>query len=192
MGVRMVIAAVLLGVPVPLLAQSAKPAAAPVPAAESRMLLEVTGGIGTTVVDVDAWAGIAANDWGTVAYSATGRLFFLTLGGGARVGAEAAYRYFFWYNYYPGTTTYPYQYDVTATQISGVVRFPMGARMSADVGAGMYVFEGGSEFGGHVALGYHLPLSPTMTLPVQVRADYVVTDPSLIPITVNAGIGFRL
>jgi hypothetical protein len=189
MRVRTMIAALaVLGLAArPVEAQAAKPAA---PAA-SRMLVELTGGVGTTVVNVDAWAGTSANDWGTVAYQGTARLFFLSLGR-TRIGAEVSYRSYFWYDVFPGGTSYPYQYDVAGAAISAVARFPLGARMSLDAGAGAYDFESSSEIGVHAAIGYHVTLSPTMTLPIQARLDYVLTDPSLMPITLNAGIGFRL
>jgi hypothetical protein len=184
----MTVLALLAGAAAAVQAQTATASKA---ASGPRMLLELTAGAGTTIVDVDAWAGTVANDWGTVAYQGTARLFFLSMGR-ARIGAEVSYRYYFWYNYFPGGTSYPYEFEVSGAQLSAVARFPLGARASLDAGLGVYDFEDSSEFGAHAALGYHVPLSPTMTLPIQVRADYVITDPSLIPITVNAGIGIRL
>jgi hypothetical protein len=161
------------------------------PAAEPKFLLEVVGGIGTTVVDIDAWAGTAAIDWNTTNYSFTGRLFFLKLGSSARLGAEVGYQYLLWYSV-PGLGSTPYTYPSSPTHFAGVIRLPLGRGFSFDAGVGAHMFgSSGTKVGILAALGYHVRLSPTITLPIQVRSDYIMTDPSAIPVALNAGLGFR-
>ena len=174
----------------------AAPAAAQVPGPKpggAGLLLEVVGGVGTTVVDVDKWAGTTNTaDWGTVAYGGTARLFFLPLGARARLGAEVGYLYLFWWSVPAPGQSYNYTYDATASRASGVVRWSLGPRAALDAGVGAYVFDGGTDIGAHLAAGYHVPLGPKLTLPVQVRADYLLDDPAPLVIALHVGLGFRL
>jgi opacity protein-like surface antigen len=161
------------------------------PAAGSKFLLEIVGGIGTTVVDVDQWAGSTALDWGTTNYSVTGRLFFLTLGPSARLGVEGGYQYLVWYSV-PGLGSTPYEYASSPTHFAGVIRLLLGRSLTFDAGAGAHLFgSSGTKVGILAALGYQVRLSPTLSLPIQLRSDVILTDPSAIPVALNAGLGFR-
>lgn len=163
-------------------------AVAPAP----RLQIEITGGIGITVVNMDSWSSSTADDWGTINHWGAGRLL-IPLGGGLRIGAEAGYHYHFWYTTHPAGVSYRYEYDVTATHVAGLVRLPLGPRFTADVGGGMHFFNNaGTHPGALAALTYHVPLGGSLTLPIGVRADAIFTDPMVMPIVLNAGLGFTL
>ena len=192
MGARKIVATLaVLAVAANAAQAQSKPTPTATPAASSRFLLEVVGGIGTTVVDIDAWAGTTAIDWNTTNYAFTGRLFFLKLGPSVRLGAEVGYQYLLWYSV-PGLGSTPYEYESAPTHVAGVIRLPLGRSFSFDTGVGAHMFgSSGTKVGILAALGYHVRLSPTITLPIQLRSDYIMTDPSAIPVALNAGLGFR-
>ena len=174
--------------PKPATGQPAPARPAPV-AAPSRLTFEVTGGVGISIVDMNQWSGIPVNNSSAMAYWGAGRLIFP--GSGARFGIEGGYHYHFWYNYYPGGTSYPYQYDVSAAHVAGFVRLPLGSHTTADVGGAVHFFNS-TKFGGLAALMYHIPLGSSVELPIGVRADVILTTPMLIPVVLGAGLGFKL
>ncbi len=171
-------------------APAARNVAAPAP--KGNLVLEITGGVGYTVVNMDSWAGTAANNWDNIAYWGAARLLF-PMSGGLRFGVEAGYNYHFWYNYYPGGTSYPYEYQVNATHVAGLVRFPLGTRFTADLGGGVQMFNrAGTHPEALAALKYHIPLSAKLDLPIGVRADAILSNPILVPVRLSAGIGIKL
>ncbi len=188
----------LLLAALPAMAQVRPPTPAPTTTATQRsghapagrrLQFEVTGGVGYTAVDVDTWAGKPANDWNTLAYWGAARLL-LPMGSSLRLGVEVGYHYHFWYHAYPGgTVSWVYQYDVAATHVAGMVRFPVGTHFSADLGAGLHLFDAGAKPGVLAALSYDIPVG-NLAIPIGVRADYVLTNPALLPIVLNTGVRF--
>lgn len=202
MRVRTVIAALAsLVVAAPALGQKPAPTppkpAVPKPAVTqpapvvtpSRLTFEITGGVGYSIVDMNQWSGIPVNNWSNMVKWGAARLVFP--GSGMRFGIEGGYHYHFWYNYYPGGTSYPYQYEVSAAHAAGFVRMPLGARTTFDVGGAVHFFNS-TKFGALASLMYHIPLGANMDLPIGVRADAILTTPILIPVVVSAGFGFKL
>ena len=178
--------------PPPKPAPAARVATAPAP--KANLVLEITGGVGYTVVNMDSWAGVVngVNNWNNMAYWGAARLLF-PMSGGLRFGVEAGYNYHFWYNYYPGGTSYPYEYQVNATHVAGLVRFPLGTHFTADLGAGVQMFNrAGTHPEALAALKYHIPLSARVDLPIGVRADAILSNPLLVPVRLSAGLGFKL
>jgi hypothetical protein len=183
-----VLALSLLGA-APVLGQVAAPATPKAKAPATRFQVEFVGSIGTTVVNTETWAGSTTNDWSTLAYGGTGRLI-MPLGATTRVGFEAGYQYLFWWTYAP--TGYNYTYAVTAMHVAGFVRVPVGAHFSTDLGAGVHFFNNaGTKPGLLAVLLYHVPVGPTMDLPIGVRVDAILTSPMVLPVTANVGLGFR-
>ena len=175
---------------------AAAPAPAPARAAvavPSRLQFEVTGGAGTTIVSMSSWAApVSPNNWGTVNYWVAGRVLF-PLGKSAKLGLEAGYHYHFWWNDYVGPPSYTYQYDVTAKHVAAMVRLPIAVRTTLDLGAGLHFFNNaGTHPGALAALMYHIPLTQTLDLPVGIRAEAIFTNPTIIPVVANVGLGFRL
>jgi len=175
--------------PKPATGQPAPAQPAPAAATQSRMTFEVTGGVGYSIVDMKTWSGYTINNSSAMAYWGAARLIFP--GSGVRFGIEGGYHYHFWYNYYPGGTSYPYQYDVSAAHVAALVRLPLGAHGTFDLGGAMH-FLTPNKFGGLVALMYHIPLGQALELPIGVRADAILTTPVLIPVVLSAGLGFKL
>ena len=171
---------------------TAAAARAPVLGVTPKLQLEVTGGVGITVMTMSKWtAPIPPNNWNTMNYWGAARLL-IPAGPGLRIGVEAGYHYHFWYNYYPGGTSYPYQYDVTATHVAGMVRLPVAPLITLDLGGGMHFFNNaGTHAGALAALNVNLPAGK-VTIPLGVRADAIFTNPMLLPVVLNAGVRFSL
>ena len=178
----------------PVSREAASAARAPaVVVAHPRLQLEITGGLGYTAVDMNGWAGTSngANNWSNLNYSGSARLL-IPVGKDVRLGVEAGYNYHFWYNVYVGPPSYTYQYDVTATHVAALVRVPLARRITADLGAGMHFFNNaGTHAGALGGITYAIPAG-SVTIPVGVRADFIFTNPMVLPITVNAGVRVSL
>ena len=179
--------------PTPAAAPAPAPVAAPVvaPVAE-RLRFEITGGVGATVVDMSKWAAETVNNSSALNYWGAGRVLF-PLGKGAKLGVEAGYHYHFWWNVYVGPPSYTYQHDVTAKHVAAMVRLPIAVRTTLDLGGGLHFFNNaGTHLGALAAVTYHIPLTQSLDLPVGVRADAIFTNPTIIPVVLNVGLGFRL
>jgi hypothetical protein len=152
---------------------------------------EITGGVGVTVVNMGTWAGETVNNSSAVNYGGAGRVLF-PLGKSMMLGVEAGYSYHFWWNYYVGPPSYTWQYDVTAWHVAAMVRLPIAVRTTLDLGGGLHIFNRAGTYPGVLAaLTYHIPLTQTLDLPVGVRADAILTSPTIIPVVATVGLGFR-
>ena len=191
--------------PQPKPASTPKPAAgpapvvAPAPAAAARALapaatrrpqIEITGGVGTAVVDLNSWAGetIASNS--KLTYWGAGRVFF-PVGTSLGVGAELGYHYHFWWST-PSGYSWNYTYSAAAMHAAALVRFPVAPSFTLDVGPALHFFSAGLKPGVVGALSYRIPVGANIVIPVGVRADAIFTTPMLVPVVLNAGVGFNL
>jgi hypothetical protein len=172
------------------------PASVPAPARVAvvvaparRPQIEITGGVGQTMVDLNTWSGSTANNWSKLAYWGAGRVLF-PLGNSLRIGAEVGYHYHFWYTSSSGLS-YNYNYPVAATHVGAMVRFPLAGGFTADVGGAIHFFNSVRP-GVLAALSYRIPIGPSLVIPIGVRADAVFTNPMVMPIVLNAGVGFSL
>ncbi len=180
-------------------APAPKPAPAPSVVASSRTVarvparrpqLEVTGGVGTAVVDLNGWAGQTLADWNKMSYWGAGRVFF-PLGATYSVGAEVGYHYHFWWST-PSGSSWNYTYSAAAAHAAALLRVPRGRSITGDLGAGFHFFSAGVKPGLVGALSYRIPVGANLAIPVGVRADAIFTNPILVPVVLNAGVGFTL
>ena len=154
-----------------------------------RYTFEFSGGIGFTSVDKNKWAtGVALDDWNQMGYAADARLFFANAGP-AQFGAEAGYRYFWYYEaLYAGTRIYR---DVAATRLGAVARLPIAQQLAFDLGGAVYVFDGFTDPGVSAALVYQVPAGP-ITLPLHFRTDVVMdSDAMMIHSGITLGFGVK-
>jgi hypothetical protein len=170
----------------------ARPTAAKaVPTVEPRFVLEIEGGAGYTSVDAQKYSETITplSDWNTTAYTGGARLFFARAGS-LRLGAEAGYSYFFWYN--TGAAGYPITREPHATRVGAVARAALSPRIAADAGVAAYIFPGGTVVGANAALGYFVPLGPKLSIPVRVRVDVPFTSAAMVVgITGTVGLSYR-
>jgi hypothetical protein len=187
----------------PALAQKPVTPAAPPPAQtprvqvptspDTRLQLEFTGGLGYTIVSMGSWAGTNLNNWNQVAYWGSARLL-LPVGTDLKVGVELGYHYLFWYTYYVGPPSYNYQYNVNSTDVGAMLRLPVGVarRFTLDLGGAFHSFNNaGTHVGALAALNYAIPAGK-ITVPVGLRADFIFTNPMLVPVALNAGVRLSL
>jgi hypothetical protein len=180
-------------VPKPTTVPASVPAlgrAAAVLAPARRPQIEITGGIGTAVVDLGSWAGGTIASSSKLAYWGAGRVFF-PVGTSISVGAELGYHYHFWWST-PSGYSWNYTYSAAAMHAAALLRLPVAPSITADVGAALHFFSAGVKPGVVGALSYRIPVGPNIVIPVGVRADAVFTNPMVLPIVLNAGVGFSL
>ena len=175
------------------------PAPAPSPTAATRaisqigkrhVVVEATGGVGYSIVDLGSWAGETMADNSKLAYWGAGRVFF-PVGATLSVGVEAGYHYHFWWST-PSGYSWNYTYTAQAAHAAALVRMPLGTSVTLDVGGALHFFSAGTKPGVVGALLYHIPVAPTVDIPVGVRADAIFTSPMLIPVVLSAGVGFSI
>jgi hypothetical protein len=198
--------------PAPKPTTAPKPAAAPAPApapaaaqaasattavraisqvGKRRPEIEATGGVGYSIVDLGSWAGEGIVSNSKLAYWGAGRVFF-PVGTSISVGVEVGYHYHFWWTTPSMGYSWVYTYDAAAAHAAVLLRLPLSPSFTADVGPAMHFFSGGTKPGVVGALMYHIPVGPSINIPVGVRADAIFTSPILIPVVLSAGVGIKL
>jgi len=185
----------------PIPAAAPAPAATPVPAAASvsslarigtrRPQIEFTGGVGYAIVDLSSWAGEGIVSNSKLAYWGAGRVFF-PVGTSISVGVEVGYHYHFWWTTPSMGYSWVYTYNAAAAHAAVLLRLPLSPAFTADVGPAMHFFSAGTKPGVVGALMYHIPVGPSINIPVGVRADAIFTTPILIPVVLSAGVGIRM
>ncbi|MGH7520304.1 MAG: hypothetical protein ACREMI_03400 [Gemmatimonadales bacterium] len=184
-----VVAALLLVVASPCVAQSGGQAQqAGSPASRRELLFEVGGGIGYTQVDLEKWGGATATNEELMLYLFDARLLFLNAGG-FHLGLEAGHRYFFYYEvpFTPSTLTR----DVAAMRLGAVARRPLSSAVSLDLGAAAYMFEDFTDMGVSAALTFRFPVAGKFSIPLQVRTDLVFDEQMIIGSGATLGLSFR-
>lgn len=158
--------------------------------AQRQVTIEVSGGGGITVVDVQKASGqtseVRGEEKGTYQYF--GRVFFADLGP-ARFGVEVGYQYLYFYEA-------PYigylDRDIDAMRYAAVLRFSAPGSVVFETGAGVYSFDGGSVFSALGAAGLDFALTDKVSIPIRARADIVLDDALTIPVGATLGLSIRL
>ncbi len=160
------------------------------PAAAQRAVELHVGG-GYTIVDVQKASGqsgeVRAEEQGM--YQVYGRFFFMPVGR-AMLGAEAGYRYLYYYE----VPYAPFGYlsrDIAPTHVAGLLKLPLAGGLAVEGGAGLFFYEEGSSLGIFGAAGYDVPIIRQVSLPIRVRMDLLIEDPAAIPVGATVGAAFR-
>jgi hypothetical protein len=155
--------------------------------------IDIFVGAGHTAADVEGWATTTLNDWSQFLFDGHAQAFLLGLGP-ARLGVEVGHSTYMWYKYNscPGCVSPVFgETNVAATRVLAIAQF--GSRFFAELGGGMHMFDGYSNWGGYGGLGVRIPLIARLELPVKARAGFILSsDENLIPITLSAGLAYRL
>jgi hypothetical protein len=155
--------------------------------------IDVFVGAGHTAADVESWATTRLNDWSQFLFDAHAQALLLGLGP-MRLGLEVGHSSFMWYRYNscPGCASPVYgESSVAATRALAVAQF--GSRFFAEVAGGIHMFDGYTNWGGYGGLGVRIPLLGRLELPVKARAGLILnSDENLIPLTLSAGLSYRL
>lgn len=157
--------------------------------------IELSGGLGYTAVDIDAWAaGGVLQDWNQFMSQVYVQVHLLAIGP-LTLGVEAGYQYFLYdvvrvpYGDYPIT----YTRDTAATRVLATGRISLAGGFFADLGAGPYFISGGPNWGVSAAIGRHIALSSKFSIPVKLRTSIVLDDTShLLPLGLSAGLAYRM
>lgn len=159
--------------------------------AAGQRAVEVHVGGGYTVVDVQAASGqsgsVQAEEQGM--FQVLGRVLFLPLGR-AMAGIEAGYRYLYYYEV-PSPPSGFVPRDIAPTWIGGVIKLPLPGGLAIEGGGGAHIYEETTSLSLFGAAGFDLGLAPRIAIPIRVRADMLLEDPSVIPVGGTLGLAIR-
>lgn len=157
--------------------------------------IELFAGGGMTAGDIGTWAAQSPYDWNQTLYDGHAQ-FLLGGAGGLRFGIEVGYSYLMWYsfNYCQGCASPEYtERDVSSSRVMAVARFDSPTRLFLEVAGGVQHFDDFNDLGGFAGIGYRIPLSGNLELPIKLRAGVILdSDQNLYPIALSAGLSFRL
>ncbi len=160
------------------------------PARADAYRLELEFGLGYTKVNRRAWAGASPYDWEQMLWMGSGRLY-LRPWGPLRLGFEAGYRYFWWYEI--PYNNYRLSYDVESTHFALLLRFALGDYASFDLGGGVEKFDGFTDPAADAALRFHIPLGSRLELLFGPRVGVVFdSDTKLITFGFTSSLGFKI
>ncbi|MEQ8416252.1 MAG: hypothetical protein RIB71_17360 [Imperialibacter sp.] len=159
---------------------------------------EVSAAAGYTAVDLDALvekdevSGSYVTDWNQLS-AGIGVQYFYAASENIGYGAELMYHHLYWYSVrIPfGTQVIYRDYSVTAFRITPIVRFGINSAVSIDIGPELN-FSDGLEVGLMLAGGYNISLSDRLTVPLKLRLDIMNSTVITLPVTINAGLRFKL
>jgi len=163
------------------------------PAHRGGLALNILGGAGVTLVDVEKAAGYSSlQDWDTFHYQFKLQGFFSL--GALDVGLEAGYnRLYWWYYVGPyGSQTIYREGNVTTWSILALAQKSGNSGLFLQAGGGLHMFSEDSTFGVMAASGYAFRLAERISIPVFVRVDAVFGTGSPIAISGGSGVRIRL
>jgi hypothetical protein len=153
--------------------------------------VEVHVGGGHTMVDVQQASGqsgsVRAEEQGMFQWFV--RVLLLPVGR-ATLGAEAGYRYLYYYE----VPSPPFGFvsrDIAPTFVAGVLKLPLAAGLALEAGGGMHFYEESSSLGVFGAAGYDLRIGSRLAIPLRARADFLMEDPTVIPVGATMGLALR-
>jgi hypothetical protein len=157
-------------------------------AAKPGYSLEGAFALGYTVVDMDGWARNTNYDWGQFAWRGT-VAGYRWMGPKVQLGVEGGTNYFFWYTYRTYSGYESSAVDVDAWHVMAMGRVYLSPRVFAEVGGGYFFFSDFSDPGVVAGLGYRIPVSERLSVPIKARAGMVLdSDANVIPLTLSGGI----
>ncbi|MFC2135497.1 hypothetical protein ACFLR4_04870 [Bacteroidota bacterium] len=176
-----------------------------VQAQKSNTSIVAMGNFGYTVVDVpDAmgWPeytsanGHGLSDWDNVNMNFFGQVIFKSskkFSWGVEGGAN---RLYYWEERddQPSGTPYFYWGEIWTYHIGPVFRWEIGKQIYFYTGADVHIFsnDSGATGGAKAAIGYEIPLSKSVSIPLEARVDVIFGDATPIGIGGGAGLKFDL
>ena len=163
----------------------------------SQNSLDVTLSGGYTAIDLeklveeDEIAGTDLEDWDQANFGISAQYFFTSFGD-IPFGVEAMYQHLYWYRVMVpfGSSPIDREYTITAFRVSGIFRF--GSENAAfDVGPQLNI-NNGAQIGIMMSGNKYFPISDNIDIPVKVRVDIINGIVLYAPISVHAGIRYRL
>ena len=164
----------------------------------SQKSAEITLGIGFSAVDVegivdkDEIANTEATDWGQFNGGVSGQ-FFIPLTGNIGFGAELMFQHLFWYSIRAPYGYYDIyrEYSINAFKISPLVRIGTTSAVSFDIGP-EFNFLYGLKLGAMASACYSISVSEKIEIPVKLRMEIIDYIEPIFPISLHAGIRYRL
>lgn len=172
------------------------------PGSGSDMSLVFQANFGYTIVDVpeameipevNPITGDGLSDWENVNMHFVGQLIFNS-SGKTSYGIEAGANRLYWWEEKdsdPNRSPYWYWGSIWTYQVGGIVKFNFAKKAYFLTGASVHIFsnDSGATVGIPAAVGYNIPLSKKVELPIEFRVDVIFGKGT--PIAVNGGLGLK-
>lgn len=162
---------------------------------DSKLKIGVLGSAGFTIVDLTKASGYdepILTNWGTFHYQfdlqATYKIGLLELG--LEVGYNKLYWYYLRIPY--GTQTIYRERHINTVNIYGLIQHTRPNAIFLQAGAGVHFFKDGTVLGFMSTAGYEFRLSDKLSAPLFIRIDLIMGDGTPIPISLGAGIRYKL
>ncbi|MGD0583037.1 MAG: hypothetical protein ABR974_08855 [Bacteroidales bacterium] len=158
-------------------------------------VIEVTGGIGYTAVNIDQWYGTEKYgatllDWSHFSGYVTAQGFY-ALNKTLSIGIGAGYQYLFWYDIKTYSGSY-YEYEVDAFRLTALARLNFKNNF-IDFGFGTFLFEDSNDFASVVSFGHSFRLTDKLALPVKVNCNAIFDKSSIVaPVTLGIGLSYKI
>ena len=164
----------------------------------SQKSAEVTVGIGYSALDVEGIVEIdeikntEATDWGQFSGGVSGQ-FILPLTGNIGIGLELMYQHLFWYSVRVPYGSYDIyrEYSINTFKFTPLVRFGTTGAMSFDLGPEFNLLYG-LKFGALASAGYSISINDKLEIPIKLRIELIDYLKPIFPISLHAGIRYRL
>lgn len=170
----------------------------PLTSSFAQLSFEGTIGVGPTIINIERLVAIdeitntVAQDWGQFCHGFSGQGFYDI--GNIGIGIEFMYQSLYWYSVripYGDYSLYR-DYEISAFKISPLVRFRSDNAFNIDMGPEINFNSDGIMYGILLSINYFIKISDKIDIPVKLRSELISSIVIMVPITLNAGIRFKL
>ncbi|MEO9805335.1 MAG: hypothetical protein ABJF04_18900 [Reichenbachiella sp.] len=154
----------------------------------SQISLEAYATVGYSAMDVEKWFEQSLEDWGQVAYGGYVQGIY-DLNDDLAVGAEVGYLEYFWLTRQSPFSSGVQELHFSATRVMLLARYKFGEYGFLEGGLGNNSFDEFSVFTAAIGVGYKIPVSDQLFIPLKFRTDFL-TGEGITPITLSFGVSY--
>ena len=148
--------------------------------------LEISGGLGYTAVDLNAWAESGVSDWNQLLYTVNAQLYFYNKDA-VEFGAELGHTYFMWYT----VPLFSGLREPSAVSVSGLLRYKLTEQLFAELSAGVYFFGDWTDPGVRTSLGYMIPINEKLSVPLKFQLGMILdSSANLYTVDLSGGVAY--
>lgn len=156
--------------------------------AQAQVSLEAYGTVGYSAMDVEKWFEQTLEDWGQVAYGGYVQGFY-QINDEFSIGAEVGFLEYFWLTRPSPFSSGLQELHFSATRLMVLARYGFAENAFLEGGLGNNSFDGFSVFTAGLGVGYKIPVSDQLSIPLKLRTDFL-TGEGITPITLSFGVSY--
>ncbi len=160
------------------------------------LIFRINAGAGFTFIDLPTameWNENYFEDWDKVNVKVNLQCEFLEFSS-LRLGAEVGYnRLYYYYVRVPWVpSALIYEATIAPVNVSALVSYSINDNFFIQAAAGPYFFEEGAVLGVKGTLGYRIPVSENMAVPISLVGDLITGEGTPSSIGITVGLEFKL